>query len=318
MKASPSPTRRFQPIEPHNIPELLRKLPRWLCWRAGPTKLNGKFDKCPVDPSTGRKINGRDPKHWRTFNEVMGGYLRGIADGIGFALSDQHAINIGEIDFYVTVVDFDQCAAKMDEIHRLWRELSEPLTELSPSGKGLHMWGLSRVRLKGGNAGAGRELYSGWGFITMTGIGAIGNFGECPGFVNLEAQWFQPTAMKSKIPPPPPVTGFADLPSNLVFGHTGDHWFDRLSLDEKNACLVSAAPVAARTLDAELPPVPVMPSDPFTLPIVAVPVFKVVNNLPTSPRYAASPSIRLRSALAGMTVRRPALLYLSFPDAMRR
>lgn len=253
MNASPCPTGRFKPIQPHNIPDLLRTLPRWLCWKAGPLKPNGKFDKAPSDPHTGRKINGRDPKHWRTFNAVMGAYLGGIADGIGFALSDQHPINIGEIDFYVTVADFDQCAARMDDIHRLWRELREPLTEMSPSGKGLHMWGLSRVPLKGGNAGDGRELYSGGRFVTMTGIGAVGTFGECPGFVALEQEWFPPNAMLAGAAPPPPAAGIADLPGNLVFGQSGDHWFDRLSPDDKNACLAAMLQVPAVIALADMP-----------------------------------------------------------------
>ncbi len=251
--ASPPATRRFQPIQPHNIPELLRKLPRWLCWKAGPLKPNGKFDKFPVDPVTGRKINGRDATRWRTFNEAVAGYLGSVADGIGFALSDQHPIGIGGIDFYVTVADFDQCRERMDQIHLLWRELWEPLTELSPTGNGLHMWGLSRVPLKGGNAGDGRELYSGGRFMTMTGISAVGTFGECPGFAALEKQWFPPNAMKADVPAPPPVGGVADFPGNLVFGQTDDHWFDRLTPDDKNACLAAMLQVPAVIALADTP-----------------------------------------------------------------
>lgn len=253
MQTPPSVARRFQPIQPENIPDLLRVLPRWLCWKAGLPKPNGKFDKIPVNPGTGRKIDGRNPKHWRTFNEVMGGYLGGVADGIGFALSDRHSVNIGEIDFFVTVADFDQCVERMDEIHRLWRDLCDPFTELSPSGKGLHMWGLSRVPLKGGNAGNGRELYSSGRFMTMTGIATKGHFRECPGFVALEQRWFPPRQMLAVPPPPPPVAGDADLPGNLVFGQTGDHWFDRLSPDDKNACLVAMLQVPSVIALADLP-----------------------------------------------------------------
>lgn len=237
MQASPPAARRFQPIQPHNIPDLLRVLPRWLNWKAGPLKPNGKFDKIPVDPGTGRKINGRAPKHWRTFDEVMGGYLSGVADGIGFALSDHHPITIGGVDFYVTVADFDQCGAKMEEIRALWLGLGRPFTEVSPSKNGLHMWGLSRSPLKGGNAGGGRELYSGGRFVTMTGIGAKGTFRECPGFAILEQRWFAPQAMLAGVRLAPPVIDGADFPSNLVFSPSGDNWFDRLSPDDKNVCL---------------------------------------------------------------------------------
>jgi hypothetical protein len=253
MQPPPPVPTRFQPVEPHNIPELLRKLPRWLCWKAGPLKPNGKFDKIPVDPGTGRKINGRDPKHWRSFNEVMVGYLGGVADGIGFTLSDRHPVRMLGIDFYVTVADFDHCQPKMDEIQALWREFGEPFTEVSPSGSGLHMWGLSRAPLKGGNAGDGRELYSGGRFVTMTGISAVGAFGECPGFATVEQRWFPSITTQAGVLPPPPLIGGADLPSNLVFASSGDNWFDRLSSDDKNACLAEMLHLPAVIALADLP-----------------------------------------------------------------
>ena len=237
--ASVSTRPRLLPVNPDNIPELLQQQPRFLGWKAGPFKPSGKFDKFPVDPRTGRKINGRDTTHWRTLVEIMDAYHKGVVDGIGFALSDQHPIIVDGAAFYVTVADFDQCGAKMDEIRALWRELGQPFTEMSPSGNGLHMWGLSRSPLKGGNAGDGRELYSGGRFVTMTGISAQGTFGECPGFVTLEQRLFPPRAMLAGVPPTPPVTVGADFPSNLVLGSSGNNWFDRLSLDDKNACLAS-------------------------------------------------------------------------------
>lgn len=232
-------------VEPNNIPVLLKSEKRWVAWRAGPLKPNGKFDKFPVDLVTGRKLNGRDPKHWRTFAEVMDAYDRGVAVGIGFALSDKHPIIIDGVNFYVTVLDFDQCGTKMESWRALWRELGEPFTEVSPSNKGLHMWGLSRSPLRGGNAGEGRELYSGGRFITMTGVGAKGAFGECPGFTSVEQQWFPERAMHANVPPPPPMSGSGDFPSNLVLGPSGDNWFERLSPENKNACLAEMLQVPA-------------------------------------------------------------------------
>ena len=252
-QSAPSAASRFQPIQAENIPEVLRQQPRWLCWKAGPPKANGKFDKIPVDPGTGRKINGRDPKHWRTIVDVMDAYRRCIVDGIGFALNDSHPIIVDSIEFYVTVADFDHCRAKMDEIHALWLELEKPFTEVSPSEKGLHMWGLSRSPLKGGNAGDGRELYSGGRFVTMTGIDAKGTFGECPGFATLEQRWFPPRAMLAGVPQAPPVTGASDFPSNLGSAATSDHWFDRLSPDDKDACLAAMLQVPAVVALADTP-----------------------------------------------------------------
>lgn len=252
-QAATSDTPRFRPIQPENIPDLLREQPRWLCWKAGPPKANGKFDKFPVDPGTGRKINGRDPKHWRAFADALGAHHGDVADGVGFALSDQHPIIVNGVEFYVTVADFDQCGEKIGEIHTLWLDLGKPFAEMSPSNQGVHMWGLSRSPLRGGNAGEGRELYSGGRFITMTGVSAKGHFRECPGFVDLEHQWFPPKATHAGASPTPPVTSVADLPGNLVFGQTGDHWFDRLSSDDKNACVAAMLQVPAVIALADTP-----------------------------------------------------------------
>lgn len=244
-QSATSDTLRFRPIQPENIPDLLREQPRWLCWKAGPPKANGKFDKFPVDPGTGRKINGRDPKHWRVFADVMDAYHKGVADGVGFALSDQHPIIMDGVEFYVTVADFDQCREKIGEIHTLWLELGKPFAEMSPSNQGVHMWGLSRSPLRGGNAGDGRELYSGGRFVTMTGIDAKGSFGECPGFAALEQQWFPPRARLAGTPLSTTVTSGLDFPSNLEIEASSDRWFDRLSPDDKNACLAAMLQVPA-------------------------------------------------------------------------
>lgn len=250
---APADTLRFKPVEPENIPELLRAQPRWLCWKAGPPKANGKFDKFPIDPGTGRKINGRNPIYWGSFADVMAAYRKGAADGVGFVLSDQHPIIVEGVKFYVTVLDFDDCSAKIDEIQALWHKLENPFTEVSPSKKGLHMWGLTSSPLKGGNAGNGRELYSGGRFITMTGIGAMGAFGECAGFAAVEQQWYPPRAMMAGFPAAPPIIGSGDLPSNLVLGPSGDNWFNRLSPDDKNACLTEMLQIPAVIALADMP-----------------------------------------------------------------
>lgn len=246
-------TPKIPSVVSDKIPDLLKAEARWLAWRAGPLKANGKFDKYPVNPHVGHKINGRDPANWLAFPEAMEACRKGTADGIGFALSDQLPIVVDGVDFYVTVADFDQCGPRMKEIEALWLELGQPFIEISPSNNGLHMWGLARSPLRGGNAGEGRELYSGGRFMTMTGIGARGTFGECPGFAILEHQWFRPKVTQADAPPSPSIMAVADLPTNLVFGQTGDHWFDRLAPDDKNACLAAMLQLPAVLTLADTP-----------------------------------------------------------------
>jgi hypothetical protein len=243
--SAPSGGTRLLPVRPDNLPELLKQQPRWLGWRAGRFRPDGKFSKSPANPSTGRKINGRDPANWMTFERAMKAYHSGLADGIGFALSGQHPIILDGVDFYVTVADFDHCNAKMKEIQALWLELGQPFIEVSPSNNGLHVWGLTRSPLRGGNAGDGRELYSGGRFMTMTGIGARGTFHECSGLSTLEKRWFPAPTAAVNLPPTRSRTDVAGLPGDLMIQPARDNWFERLSPEAKDACLAKMLQVPA-------------------------------------------------------------------------
>lgn len=179
------------PVVPHNIPALLKRQKRWLGWWAGPLKPNGKFDKFPVDPMTGRKINPVDPINWLTFEEAMDAHRRDMAKGIGFVLSDRDPIVSNGNALYLTAIDLDHCGPNMTEHEQLWLELGKPYVEVSPSRKGLRMLSLSLVPLKGGNAGNGRELYSSGRFMTITGVGAQGALNETSAaLASVERRWF--------------------------------------------------------------------------------------------------------------------------------
>lgn len=240
------------PVRRENIPALLRQEHRWVCWKAGPLKKNGKFAKFPSDPSTAHRINGRDPANWRPWTEVLDAYDRGTADGVGFALSDQHPVIVDDTPLYVTVIDLDQCGATMDEWQVLWRELGQPFVEMSPSGNGLHMWALGRSPLRGGNAREGRELYSGGRFMTVTGVGARGILGECPGLFALERRWF-PGKDAVEAPPALAIVGDKDVPSNLLAPSSGSSWFDRLPPHKKDACLAEMLRLPAVIALADTP-----------------------------------------------------------------
>lgn len=235
MTPSPSASTPIIPsIEPSNIPTLLKQEKRWLCWKAGPLKSGGKFGKITIDPISGRNINGRDQAHWLTFASAMDALRHGIAHGIGFALSTQRPILVDSTSYYVTVLDFDDCLMRMSEIEALWLGLGKPFAEMSPSMRGIHMWGLCREALTGGNAGNGRELYSDGRFVTMTGISAKGTFGACQALAKVQQAWFsQQTVTLAR-----PITiERQDMPSNLAFASSSDNWFDRLLPDDRNACL---------------------------------------------------------------------------------
>ncbi|WP_338466366.1 AAA family ATPase [Novosphingobium sp. ZN18A2] len=208
-----SGARRIPHPVPQAIPDLLKAERRWVAWKAGPPKPSGKFDKLPVDPLGGHRINALDPVNWLPFDTALAAHQRGAASGIGIVLSDQHPINVDGFDYYAVAIDLDTCANEMASHHTMWRQLGMPYVEVSPSGKGLRMLGLSRVALQGGNAGDGRELYYAKRFVTVTGHGARGKLCDfTEGVVDLTRKWFpsrsakQSTILQPQVPPKLPET----------------------------------------------------------------------------------------------------------------
>ena len=138
-----------------NIPEELRRLPRWV-----------GFDKNkkPIDPQTGFGAKADDPQTWGTFEEALSLAHSGGAVGVGFELGDGY---IG--------VDVDHCiidGALRPEAAEIVKMLPT-YAEKSISGTGLHF--IYRGSLPDGhkrkrNFGAWAvEMYSGRRYFTMTG-----------------------------------------------------------------------------------------------------------------------------------------------------
>ncbi|TSA10062.1 MAG: hypothetical protein D4R79_12335 [Comamonadaceae bacterium] len=177
------------------IPTMLKELPRWVAWRAGPPKASGKFDKVPIDPKTRRNVSANDHANWLSFDNACAVYDAGRCSGIGMALSDEPVSTWGGVlcgaPQYLVALDFDHCADSIGQIKELRKNLGGIYGEVSPSGKGVRMFALSRELIKGGNAGGGRELYSTGRFVTVTGINGYGAVTDATeGLLDLAAQWF--------------------------------------------------------------------------------------------------------------------------------
>lgn len=148
------------------IPDALKKENRWILWKYETRKDDKKKTKVPCD-TRGRKIDATSEKNWLSFSDAINALNAGGVDGIGFALSEKDDI---------TCIDLDNCienegmnSEAMEIIKRF-----HCYTELSPSGKGIHIWcrsGLKKkmgmLRKKNGNY----EMYTGKRFITITGWG---------------------------------------------------------------------------------------------------------------------------------------------------
>ena len=148
------------------IPTELKAVPHWVVWKAGPVKPDGKFDKVPVHPRTGRNLSGEILPQTITFDEAAAAYETGRFSGIGFCHRNSPFV-FGDID---RVVGQDGRITDW-----AWQDILQLGTycEISPSGTGLRWIAVGR---KPGpdknNRAQGCELYDGdtvHPFLTITG-----------------------------------------------------------------------------------------------------------------------------------------------------
>lgn len=115
-----------------NIPEELRTLPRWVCFKFEPNEKKGKPDKVPYQANyqTHRASSTRSDT-WASFEDARISVENGWADGLAFILTE---------DDPYTGVDFDDCV-NGGHVHKDVQELVQQLdtyTEQSVSETGLH------------------------------------------------------------------------------------------------------------------------------------------------------------------------------------
>jgi len=145
---------------PVGPPEELEPRPQWVTWRAEATS-DGRPVKPPYRPDNpGRRADVRDPATWGTYERALEASPEGR---VGFVLTP---------DDPYAVADLDGCRDPETGELEVWAregvELLDSYTEISPSGKGLHVWVrgvLPGLRRRGG----GVELYDRARYVTVTG-----------------------------------------------------------------------------------------------------------------------------------------------------
>jgi putative DNA primase/helicase len=144
--------------DPKNIPAALKAIPRWVPWRYGPPRENGKRPKQPYNARTGKLCDVTNPINCSSFEEVL--KVIDTYDGIGIVLNGDGLIGI----------DLDNCIPDgrllprtlrlMDSIPSYW--------EISPSGKGLRCFTYGSLPVNGRRKGS-IEVYANERFLTVTG-----------------------------------------------------------------------------------------------------------------------------------------------------
>ncbi len=142
-------------------PQELRGHPHWVAWRPETTP-DGRCVKPPYRPSNPRKrADVMDPGTWGTYEEALA--VAGEGGGVGYVLTS---------DDPYSVIDLDSCRdPETGEIEPAAAEvvrLLDSYTEISPSGKGLHVW--LRGRIPGERRRAAKlEMYDRARYVTVTG-----------------------------------------------------------------------------------------------------------------------------------------------------
>jgi len=148
------------------IPEAMKNSERWILWRREKRGENEKPTKVPIAPwkrDYTTPVSATDPENWTDY-ETASRYLReseGKAAGLGFVLGDG-----------IVGIDLDKCFNEKNELSDFAKELVEKTdtyVEVSPSGKGIHIIGLGKIKHSMKRDNLGLEVYSNDRYFTVTG-----------------------------------------------------------------------------------------------------------------------------------------------------
>lgn len=147
------------------IPEELKKLRHWVCWRAEPDpKAHSGISKKPINPKTGHLAQSNNPDTWTDFDTAER-VSRDYA-GIGFMFENSGYFGVDLDDMYE---ELEQC--KKGNFSNSVGEFITTLqsyTELSQSGNGIHI--ICKGKLPSGARRNGKfEMYDSGRFFVMTG-----------------------------------------------------------------------------------------------------------------------------------------------------
>jgi len=151
----------MEKLQIENIPEDLTKFPHWVAWKSE-DRGNGKISKRPVNPMTGKYAKTNDSATWGKYETAVAHCQDNGLQGIGYVFSKDDPF-IG--------IDLDDCL-NPEGTFEAWAEeivkQFDSYTEISPSGRGAHIFLRGRLPGAGKNNGQA-EMYDTGRFFTMTG-----------------------------------------------------------------------------------------------------------------------------------------------------
>ena len=146
----------------------MKNLKQWIVWKSVSTPGKVKSAKVPYDPVTNKNIDAQDPNNWMTFNQA-----KSHSPNVGFVLTKNEMYFCVDLDNSFVDGEWTQHAKNVCTY------FPGIYTEISYSGKGLHLFGKTTSipphRNRIDTPGAEIELYFNNRFIAYTETGAVGD-----------------------------------------------------------------------------------------------------------------------------------------------
>lgn len=137
------------------IPQELKEIARWVCtW-------NGS--KIPMQANVKKAASCRDPKTWAKFTDARFAVESGVYDFLGFVFSDTDDIVGIDID-----KGFDEYGL-LSDLSVDVMNVARSYTEISRSGRGVHLFLRGTLPFSGANNRNGLEIYQTGRFFITTG-----------------------------------------------------------------------------------------------------------------------------------------------------
>lgn len=193
-----------QVISPNrdNIPEELRSLNNWIVWKAVPDAKLGKLKKVPVHHATGHAMNAQDKTNHLCFDDAWNAHLQIIGGGVGIVLTgEQVAASDNGDPLFLVGIDLDNIDATKRARSAADRVVQSvgSYTEISPSGNGIRIFVLSKIKPHSGQSPSG-EMYAEKRFLTVTGYETRNTLIENTNAVcQLEAYWWPSEGVRSSV-----------------------------------------------------------------------------------------------------------------------
>lgn len=143
--------------------DFLRQFPHWVAWQYEPDD-KGEMTKVPKNPKTGGNAMSNNPMTWGSYDQASAAKAKNNFAGIGFMLKPDL--------IPLVAFDLDNCIVN-GELSDVAREIVRTIptyTEITPSGKGLRLFGLGSLPPGGRkNTKLKIECYDSGRFLTVTG-----------------------------------------------------------------------------------------------------------------------------------------------------